>query len=425
MALYRLEAKVVQRSKGHSAIAGAAYRSGTLLQDHGSGKAHDYQRKRGIVGSQIIAPENAPGWVYNREELWNRAERAEKRWDAQPAREILLALPHELTDEERADLVHSFAQDMFVSRGMVADIAIHRPDRNGDERNDHAHILLTMRELDGDGFASKKQRDWNKTELLEYWREEWAVYQNRALEEAGLDERVDHRTLEAQGIPHEPTLHMGKDATALERAGITTRIGDDNREIRAHNEKIDQLLAEYAELDAQIAAELEAEFSEPDAKGAVGKEKPREIEAEEGIFHIGAISNPLNLPASALDEISRIRSVFNEAVGGKEVAPETPLPVPVEAGPEPIQEEAEEQASIDLFSSPIVKEFEADIRERGEIPEQGIRKSWIARTVTMFENFYYDIIDYVGTTINRLVGGNEDIDQTNVEPDIDDFEPDR
>ena len=274
MAIYHLSATAVQRSKGHSAVAGAAYRSGMVLRDVMTGQTHDYQRKRGIVQSEIIAPENAPAWTHDREALWNHAELAEKRRDGQPAREIRLALPSELTDEQRADLVFTYAQDMFASSGMVADIAIHRPDRHGDQRNHHAHILLTMRELDGDNFSTRKQRDWNRTELLEYWREQWADYQNDALEAAGYDARVDHRSFEEQGIDREPTWHLGKDASAMEREGKASRIGDENREIERHNRQLDSLVGELAVVDAEISRELERAFSAPELETEIEEPQP-------------------------------------------------------------------------------------------------------------------------------------------------------
>ena len=260
MAIYHLSVTPVQRSKGHSAVAGAAYRSGSVLQEQSTGLTHDYTRKRGIVQSQIIAPENAPDWTHDRAQLWNRAELAEKRKDAQPAREIRLALPAELTDEERAALVFNYARDTFVSAGMIADISIHRPDRHGDDRNHHAHIYLTMRELDGDNFSTKKQRAWNQTETLEYWREQWEEYQNAALDEAGSSERVDHRSYEEQGIDREATHHLGKTASALEREGKESRIGNENREIEGHNNALDVLVNEYAQLESEIQAELENHF---------------------------------------------------------------------------------------------------------------------------------------------------------------------
>jgi ATP-dependent exoDNAse (exonuclease V) alpha subunit len=260
MAIYHLSATIVQRSSGRSAVAAAAYRSGTKLEDRQYGKTHDYTPRKGIERSFILAPEDAPDWVHDREELWNRAELAERRKDAQVAREVRVALPHELDRKQHAELVKHFVEDAFVKRGMVADVAIHYPDRHGDERNHHAHILLTMRELDSDDFASRKQRDWNAEQTLQEWRELWARYQNEALEDAGSAERVDNRSYEDMGINRMPTAHLGYEASAMERRGLPTRIGDENREAAAYNRNFDQLVGDLAELDAEIAAEREQEF---------------------------------------------------------------------------------------------------------------------------------------------------------------------
>lgn len=260
MAIYHLSATIVQRSSGRSVVAAAAYRSGTKLEDQQYGKSHDYTPRRGIERSFIVAPEHAPDWVHDREELWNRAELAERRKDAQVAREVRIALPHELDSEQRAELVRHFVEDAFVLRGMVADVAIHYPDRHGDDRNHHAHILLTMRELDGENFSFKKQRDWNSEQTLQEWRELWAKYQNDALEEAGSDDRVDNRSYEERGINRMPTYHLGYEAAGMERRGIATRIGDQNREAAAYNQNFDRLVNDLAALDAEIAADMEQEF---------------------------------------------------------------------------------------------------------------------------------------------------------------------
>lgn len=171
-----------------------------------------------------------------------------------------LALPYELNSEARTRLVRRFVEDAFVNRGMVADVAIHHPDRHGNERNHHAHIMLTMRELDGGNFAAKKQRDWNTEQTLQDWRALWADYQNDALEEAGSLERVDHRSYERQGIDRMPAFHLGYEASAMERRGMPTRIGDDNREIVAHNDNVARLAEELADLDARIAEEMQREI---------------------------------------------------------------------------------------------------------------------------------------------------------------------
>ena len=124
-------------------------------------------------------------------------EAREKRQDAQLAREMDICLPYKLTQNQRRELVLGFVQEQFVDRGMVADVAIHRASREGDQRNHHAHVMLTMRSISAEGFGNKV-REWNEHDLLRTWREEWAKAANKALERAGHKERIDHRTLEAQ-----------------------------------------------------------------------------------------------------------------------------------------------------------------------------------------------------------------------------------
>ena len=234
MADYRLSAQVIKRSDGKSAVAAAAYRAAANLRDERTGTACDYSRKDGVTHSEILTPEATPDWMHDRAQLWNAVEAAERRRDAQLAREVQLSLPHELTDDQRRDLVRSFVSEQFVARGMVADLAIHEPNAAGDERNHHAHVMLTMRELAGDGFG-KKARDWNSTEQLAHWREAWAHHQNRALERHGHAARVDHRSFEAQGIDREPSAHLGPVASDMERKGKASRIGNENRQAANNN----------------------------------------------------------------------------------------------------------------------------------------------------------------------------------------------
>lgn len=201
MAIYRLSAQVIGRSSGRSATAAAAYRAGACIADERSGTAHDYSRRRGVVHTEVLAPANAPDWMKDRARLWNAVEAVEKRRDAQLSREVQLALPHELDAAQRLELVREFVRDAFVARGMIADLAVHAPHASGDGRNHHAHVMLTLRELTGDGFG-KKERAWNETPVLEDWREQWGKAVNLALERAGIGERVDHRSYaerDAQG----------------------------------------------------------------------------------------------------------------------------------------------------------------------------------------------------------------------------------
>ena len=144
MAICHISASVVKRSAGHSAVAAAAYRAGEKLADERADKVHDYSRRRGVDAAEILAPPGAPAWALNRETLWNRVEAAEQRADSQVAREIRVAIPIELSRDAGRDLVRDYVQREFVDRGMVADVAWH--DEGG--RNPHAHILLTMRQID-------------------------------------------------------------------------------------------------------------------------------------------------------------------------------------------------------------------------------------------------------------------------------------
>jgi len=147
--------------------------------------------------------------------------------------------------------VREFVSDEFVAKGMLADVAIHAPDRGGDDRNHHAHVMLTMRELTGDGFGLKV-RAWNETDQLEQWRESWADAVNRSLERHGHDARVDHRSLADQGVDREPEPKQGPVATEMEREGRLSRAGDDRRAVQARNEQRARNTAELAAISAEI-----------------------------------------------------------------------------------------------------------------------------------------------------------------------------
>ena len=251
MAIYRFEAKVIARSQGRSATASAAYRAGESIDDERTGIVFDYTRKRGVLYADILAPPNTPDWMRDRAQLWNAVEKVERRKDAQVARDLLLSLPHELTPEQRRDLVRDFVASEFVAQGMIADIAIHAPDRKGDDRNYHAHILLTMRELVPNGFGNKV-REWNATEQLEAWREHWADAVNGYLEKHGHTARVDHRSLADQGIDREPEPKQGPVATEMEREDRPSHAGDDRRAAKARNEARAALMAEWESTTAEI-----------------------------------------------------------------------------------------------------------------------------------------------------------------------------
>jgi len=220
MAIYHFSVKPVQRSKGRTATAAAAYRAGCLIVDERTGEVHDYRRRSGVVSAEIFTPKNAPMWVLDRAALWNAAEMAEKRKDGTPAREYEVALPAELNGEQRRLLVVEFCREMADHEGCVVDAAIHMPGKGGDHRNHHAHILRTTRRLDAGSLGDKldtEKAGRKRVEDLDAVRARWAVHCNRALERAGHSERVDHRSNVARGIDAIPTMHNGPAITALER----------------------------------------------------------------------------------------------------------------------------------------------------------------------------------------------------------------
>ncbi|HTS17716.1 MAG TPA: MobQ family relaxase [Verrucomicrobiae bacterium] len=218
MAIYRLEAKIVSRGKGHSAVAAAAYRTAAKILDERADKTHDYSsRTKGVVASVILRPENSPEWTAKTASLWNTVELSEKRKDAQLCREFILAVPRELSSEQQFQLSVEWAQAELVSRGMVAEVSLHNP-KNA--KNPHVHILATLRTLDGDKFSAKKSREWNEKTQLHDWRESWCKAENAALEKAGRPERVDHRSLKDQGIDRIPEPKIGKEAMGLKKRGV-------------------------------------------------------------------------------------------------------------------------------------------------------------------------------------------------------------
>ena len=182
MAIFHLSVKTISRSTGRTATAAAAYRAGARITDERTGEIHDYGRKRGIESATLIVPDNAPEWARDRHLLWNAAEQAERRRNSTVAREFEIALPAELSPESRAELAHDFARRIVKTHRCAADVCIHAPSRGGDQRNYHAHILLTTRRLGLDGLTEKTREMDDKTtgpELVKLWRETFAVLQNQ------------------------------------------------------------------------------------------------------------------------------------------------------------------------------------------------------------------------------------------------------
>jgi hypothetical protein len=219
MALYRLEAKIIAREKrGRSVVAASAYRSGGKLQDERCERTRDYTRRsKGVIETVILRPEGSPEWAADPGQLWNNVERGEKRKDAQLAREFVLAVPIELDAKQQFSLAVGWVQKELVEEGMVAELSLHHP-KNG--KNPHVHVLCTLRRFEDNQFSAKKAREWNDVKTLLGWRKSWGEAVNAALEKAGREERVDHRSLKDRGIDRLPEPKIGVAATAMQRKGL-------------------------------------------------------------------------------------------------------------------------------------------------------------------------------------------------------------
>ena len=234
MAIYHLHVKVIGRKSGSSALASAAYRSGSRLRDERLERSHDFSGKRGVVHSEVMLPERAPQAWSDRERLWNDVEAFEIRKDAQLAREVEFAIPREMTQAQGIELARDFARTEFVDHGMIADLNVHWDMAEDGMPKPHAHVMLTMRTVDENGFG-RKVREWNRTEMVERWRERWAALANERLAELDIDARIDHRSLGAQGIALEPQSQTGAPAQRIKGKGLEADRAEMHREIARGN----------------------------------------------------------------------------------------------------------------------------------------------------------------------------------------------
>ena len=303
---------IVKRKETQSAIAGAAYQSNDRLYSEYDLKFKDYRNKGGVVYTEIMLPENAPSSYSDRETLWNEAERAEKQYNSQLARRLVIALPREVPMELCPQMVKEYCQEHFVSKGMCCDLAIHDPDPPG--HNPHCHIMLTLRAIDEQGKWLPKSRkiydldehgqrirlpsgswkchtektvDWDEQYHCEEWRHGWETVQNRYLEMVQSRERVDLRSYERQGVDTIPTVHMGPAVAQMERRGVQTNIGNLNRDIRAVNRLLRSIRETIRLVQEWISALLEARrrlieelnAEPPTLSGLLQKYAPHETEA--------------------------------------------------------------------------------------------------------------------------------------------------
>jgi ATP-dependent exoDNAse (exonuclease V) alpha subunit len=278
MAIYHCSVKTISRSTGRSATAAGAYRAGGRIVDERTGEIHDYRKKRGVEHHEII------GADLDSAQLWNLAEASERRKNSTVAREIVVALPADLNQEQRRELAQEFAAHLVRRYGFAAQLDLHAPSDGGDDRNHHAHILATTRRFAGGELGEKtRELDGGKSgrEQIEVIREDWEQCCNRHLVLAGVQARVDRRSLDAQGVDREPTIHLGPTATAMERRGAESDRGDVNRDIEARRELVD-VNAELVAIEEENRGRMEKWRSGREGFGAAADaEKARQERDQE------------------------------------------------------------------------------------------------------------------------------------------------
>jgi ATP-dependent exoDNAse (exonuclease V) alpha subunit len=223
MAIFHLKIDPIKRSLGQKATAAAAYRAGERIHDHRTGTVHDHSRRSDVTYKEIFLPSqlnaSAMEWARDRATLWNTAEQAEGRRTSRVAREFQVTLPSELAPDRRQALARTFARELADRYGVAIDLAIHDPKPGGDPRNFHAHLLATTREVTPEGLGQKAGLDMqavrraslglpDHSEEYTAVRERWAVLANEALRDVGIEERIDHRSLAAQGLDRQPVVHV-------------------------------------------------------------------------------------------------------------------------------------------------------------------------------------------------------------------------
>lgn len=269
MALYHFSVNQISRGKGQSAMAAASYRSGEKLYCDYYGQSFDYTNKHGVVFKEILLPNHAPKELNDRQTLWNSLEHFEKNPKAQLAYSFDIALQNELSLDENIQLARAFVLQNFVAKGMIADMAVHVPDKDeGETENPHFHVMCPIRPLNNDGSWGAKQHreyqldengerlkdkndnyifnavantDWGTPDTLELWRSNWAKMVNDIFEQKGLDCRIDSRSYERQGLDTIPTIHEGPTVRAMEKKGKKTFKRDFNNWVKCTTNFIKEL----------------------------------------------------------------------------------------------------------------------------------------------------------------------------------------
>ena len=357
---YHCSVEPMSRSDGRSAVAAAAYRFGMSLHDERYAITHDYSRKRGVECAFMVAPVDAPDWAHDPERLWNEAERAERRINSRVAREAELALPSFLSADARQAIVQEFSEELVERYGVAVSAALHAPSRSGDQRNYHAHIMFTTREVTPEGMGKKTRvLDDKKTgpQEITKLRELTADIINEHLAAVNSDIRVDHRSFKTRGIEQAPTTHLGPAATEMERRGEGSDRGDINRQA----EVVNSLIEERNAIDAEIARE-EERLSNPPMTVEEERERLREasglMEAQAGPEPVASLP-----PTTPEEERERIRAASRLAEAP--TAPEAIAFLP----PATVEEERERIRAN-------AKPFTEAIKKHGELPERDGMSWW-------------------------------------------------
>ncbi|MDU4033820.1 MobQ family relaxase [Acinetobacter sp.] len=334
MAIYHFSVKTVARSAGRSATAAIAYRAGEKIYCGREGREHDYSRKTGVEYKEIYLPEGAPKHLQNREKLWNEVEQRETRKNSTVAREFEIAFPSELNQEQRMAMLEDLCSSIVDRHQVAVDACIHAPHTGSgsDERNYHAHILMSTRKLTPEGFTEKtRELDQKNSGEIEHWREQFADICNMHLDMAGFTARVDHRSYKNQENGLEATLHEGPKVTELRRKGIETEISRSNDEIKhrnqirlQHGKKLDELIFENEielnklKIKQQILSKHSARTPPIDEK-AVFEEKQREslakvlqgeISAKDANLDLGFMQSSLEKATNTLNKLQKHQNEF-------------------------------------------------------------------------------------------------------------------
>lgn len=350
MAMYHLSTKVIKRSEGRSAVGASAYRSASKMVDDRTGKSFNYSKKQGVLetGCFMMNSDRTLTSI-DRETLWNVAEKTERRKDSRTAREIIVNLPHELPHQERKKIVERFSSVLMHRYGVAVDWAMHAPDKQGDQRNYHAHIMLTTREislengqiklgkrtdLEQANKDLKKQNKDSTQDQIKTLRRDFADITNAILSENNIDARIDHRSYKDRGLYVLPTQKMGYAATEAERAGIRTHKGDINRAIQAYNDAITEYYAPLVVNDIEIynlsdlyrAGVIIDEFQPP---APTPKPKPASAPV---VHHAPPPAQPA--PQSKIPSLDEFEASFAQSLESEIIAP-VPAPPPAHEQPQP------------------------------------------------------------------------------------------